>query len=63
LTIVWTAVLSKHSAGVSFQCVVALTPLANTLAIYGEFLSCSVDAGFVLALPLTTETLKTRSFD
>jgi len=29
-----------------------LTPLANTLAIDGEFLSCSVDAGYVVALPL-----------
>jgi len=38
--------------GLSFQCVLALTPLASTLAIDSEFLSCSVDAGFVLALPL-----------
>jgi len=29
-----------------------LTPLSDTLAIVGEFLSWSVDAGFVLALPL-----------
>jgi len=38
--------------GLSFECVLTLTPLANTLAIDKEFLSCSVDAGFVLALPL-----------
>ena len=43
---------SKHSAGLSFECAIALTPLADTLAIVGEFLSWSVDAGFVLALPL-----------
>ena len=41
---------SKHSAGLSFQCAVALTPLTNTLAIDGEFLSCSMASGFVLAL-------------
>jgi len=35
-----------------FQCAIALTPLADTLVIVGEFLSWSVDAGFVLALPL-----------
>ena len=46
------AAFSKHSAGLSFQCAIALTPLAYTLAIVGEFLSCSVDAGFVLGLPL-----------
>jgi len=28
-----------------------LTPLTNTLAIDGEFFSCSVDTGFILALP------------
>ena len=43
---------SKHSTGLSFQCAVALTPFANMLVIVGEFLSCSMDAGFVLALPL-----------
>jgi len=32
-------------------CCCSLTPHANTLAIDGEFLSCSMDAGFVLALP------------
>ena len=37
------AVFSKHSAGLSFQCAIALTP---TLAIIGKFLSCSVDADF-----------------
>ena len=46
------AAFSKHSAGLSFQCAIALTPLTDTLAIVGKFLSCSVDAGFVLALPL-----------
>jgi len=46
------AAFSKHSAGLSFHCAIALTPLADTLVIVGEFLSCSVDAGFVLALPL-----------
>ena len=45
-------VFSKHSAGLSFQCAIALTPLIDMLAIIGEFLSCSMDAGFVLALPL-----------
>jgi len=30
----------------------ALTPLADMLAIVGEFPSYSVDAGFILALPL-----------
>ena len=45
-------VFSKHSAGLSFQCAIALTPLADTFAIVGEFLSWSVDAGFILALPL-----------
>ena len=34
------------------QCAIALTPLADMLAIVGEFPSYSVDAGFVLALPL-----------
>jgi len=43
---------SKHSAALSFQCAIALTPLVDMLAIVGKFLSCSVDAGFVLALPL-----------
>jgi len=46
------AAFSKHSAGLSFQCAIALTPLVDTLAIVSEFLSCSVDGGFVLALPL-----------
>ena len=43
---------SKHSTGLSFQCAIALTPLVDTLAIVGEFLSWSVDADFVLVLPL-----------
>jgi len=30
----------------------SIAPLTNTLVIVGKFLSCSVDAGFVLALPL-----------
>jgi len=38
--------------GLSFQCAIALTPLADTLVIVGEFLSCSVAAGFILVLPL-----------
>ena len=46
------AAFSKHSVGLSFQCAVALTSLAKTLVIIGEFLSCSVDASFVLPLPL-----------
>jgi len=49
------AVFSKHFVGLSFQCAVALTPLVNTLVVNGEFLSCSVDAGFILALPLHHE--------
>ena len=40
---------------------VALTPLVNMLAIDGEFLSCSVDAGFVLALPLHHRDLELDS--
>ena len=52
---------SKHSVGLSFQCVIALIPLANTLAIVGKFLSCSVDAGFVLALPLHHRDLELDS--
>jgi len=40
---------SKHSVGMSFQCALTLT---NTLVINREFTSFSVDAGFVLALPL-----------
>jgi len=43
---------SKHSTCLSFQCAVALTQLTNTLAIFCDFLSCSVDAGFVLVLLL-----------
>ena len=35
-----------------FQCAIALTPLADTLAIVGEFLSWSMDAGFIVAFPL-----------
>jgi len=42
---------SKHSTSLSFQCTVALTSPANTLAIDSEFLSCSVGAGFIFALP------------
>ena len=33
------------------QCAIALTPLADKVAIITEFLSWSVDAGFILALP------------
>jgi len=40
---------------------VALTPLANVLAINSEFLSCSVDAGFVQALPLHHRDLELDS--
>ena len=47
-----TVAFSKHSVALSFQCAVALTPLVKMLAIDGKFLSYSVDAGFVLALPL-----------
>ena len=46
-------VFSKHSAGA-----IALTPLMNTFAINGEFLSCSVDTGFILALPLPHRDLE-----
>ena len=49
--------VSKHSAGLSFQCATALTPLADTLATVGKFLSCFLDAGLVLALPLHHEDL------
>jgi len=45
------AAFSKCSTGLSFQCAIALAPLANTLVIDGEFFSCSVEAGFILALP------------
>ena len=42
-----------HSVdGGIFQALHGLMPLADTLAIVCEFLSWSVDAGFVLALPL-----------
>jgi len=52
---------SKHSAGLFFQCAVALTPLANMLVIDSKFLSCSVDAGFVLVLPLNHGDLELDS--
>ena len=55
------AAFSKHSAGLSFQCAIALTPLADTLAIVGNFLSWSVAAGFVLALPLHHRDLELDS--
>ena len=45
------AAFPKHSAGLSFQCAIALTPVANMLVIDGEFLRCSVGIGFILALP------------
>jgi len=45
-------VFSKHSADLFFQRAVALTQFVNTLAIDRKLLSCSMDAGFVLALPL-----------
>ena len=35
-----------------FQFAIALTPLTDMLMIVGEFFSWSVEAGFVLALPL-----------
>jgi len=58
------AAFSKHFAGLSFQCAVAdWPPLADTLAIDGEFLSCSVDAGSVLALPRGSWTWQCGSFD
>ena len=41
-----------HSVdGGVFQALRGLTPLADTLAIVGEFLSWSVDAGFVATPP------------
>jgi len=46
---------AKHSVGLSFQYAVALTLLANILAIDSEFLGCSVDTGLILALPLNHE--------
>ena len=39
----------------------AFTPLANTLVIDGEFLSYSVDTGFLLALPLHHKDLELES--
>ena len=53
--------VSKHSVGLSFQCTVALIPLVNTLEINGEFLSCSVDAAFILALLLYHRDLELDS--
>ena len=47
--------------GLSFQYAIALAPLADMLVIVGEFLSCSVDAGFVLALPLHHGDLELHS--
>ena len=47
--------------GLCFQCAVALTQLTNMLAIFSEFLSCSVDAGFVLVLPLHHRDLELDS--
>ena len=55
--------VSKHSLGFSFQCAIALTPFANALAIDGEFLSCSADAGFILVLPLHHGDLETSQYD
>ena len=40
-----------------------LTLLTNTLAIDGKFLSCSMDAGFILALPQGPWTWQCRSFN
>ena len=45
------------------MCCCWLTPLADTLAIDGKFLSCSVDAGSVLALPRGPWTWQCGSFD
>jgi len=44
--------------GLSFQCAIALTPFADTLAIVGKFLNWSMDAGFVQALPFRHRDLK-----
>jgi len=41
---------------------VELTSLANKLGIDGEFLSCSVDAGFILALSLHHRDLAVKKF-
>ena len=38
--------------GLSFQCAIALASLMDMLAIVSKFLSWSVNAGFVLPLPL-----------
>ena len=46
---------AKHSVGLSFQYAVALTLLANILAIDSKFLRCSVDTGLILVLPLNHE--------
>jgi len=54
---------SVDSRLVLSMCCCWLTPLANTLAIDGEFLSWSMDAGFVLALPQGPWTWQCRSFD
>jgi len=45
------------------MCCCWLTLHANTLAIDGEFLSCSMDAGFVLVLPRGPWTWQCKSFD
>ena len=55
------AAFSKHSAGLSFQCAIPLIPLANMLMIDGDFFSCSVDAGFILVLPLHHGELELES--
>ena len=55
--------VSKHFSGFSFQCAIALTPFTNVLAINSEFLSCSADAGFILALPLHHRDLETCQYE
>ena len=54
---------SVDSGFVLSTCCCWLIPLVNTLVIDSEFLSCSMDAGFVLALPRGPWTWQCRSFN
>ena len=58
-----TGVFQAFRGFVLSMCCCWLTPLANMLAIDGEFLSCSMDTGFIHALPWGPWTWQCRSFD
>ena len=54
---------SVDSGFVLSMCYCWLTPLANMLAIDGEFISCSMGDGFILVLPPGPWTWRCRSFN